>query len=1397
MSINPLNLFHKYTRQWFEAALGAPTPVQAGAWPVIAAGGHTLLSAPTGTGKTLSAFLVFIDEMKTLQRAGKLENGLRLIYISPLKALAGDIRENLHKPLGGILREEIKDGIPPETAGNGISVAIRTGDTTSRERREMIKSPPHILITTPESLYLLLTSVSGQKMLKTAKAVILDELHALIDTKRGAHLMLSLARLDRLCGKPLQRVGLSATIEPLDEVAEYLSYPSKNVNIIAPKMKKDARIEVTSPAGNASFLPEGTIWPEIARSVYECCDGERSVIAFVGGRMHAEKLAFCVNRIAGEGFAKTHHGCVSKEQRHEAETALRSGELRLLCATSSMELGIDVGDIDRVVQIGAPDSISSLMQRLGRAGHNPGRVSVMNIFPRTDAEGLYCGFSAYTACTGGVERMHSPRLCFDVLAQHLVSMATGEGYTVDGVMGVINAAYPFKDVKKDDVKSILGMLAGDYEHKQDWPVRPRILYDRINERVEGDAYSRMLAVSAGGTIPDTGMFAVRAESGAKLGELDEEFVFEARVGDKFLLGAFPWKIMRIDRDSVTVAPANSEGATPPFWRNSRFGRRLQTGVAFGKLMRRLADACAENASRKEAIKPILRDFGLDGDMAAKTADFVCRQIEATGALPDDRTIIAEYFHDSDCGNQLMLHSVFGKQINAPLALLLRDRAARVSDADIGFFCDDDGILLMAGEKNAIPANLLQSINIDEIRPVLEAILPSAPLFHMTFRYNAGRALMMGVRKAAQRQPLWVQRLRGAEMLDSVIGDGGHPLIRETKRECMEDYWDIPGLEAVLGDIKSNAIRVREVLCDTPSPMSLPLRRQAEAVLLYDYNPTTAKITGASRDALKELRQIKPAAEQLAIASERRKLPEDEKHLHSLLMAEGDLTAGELPLPIEWFEALSAEGRALYIEPGLWIAAEHEEQYRTALENGDDATARLDIVRRVLRYRGPQEPSQIAERYFWEEKTALGILNGLCEKGSAVKDDRLYYHADLYERARHGTVAARRRQIKTAPAENYAALAANRLWIPAPPGEQMEKALKALAGKAFLPELWENALLPVRVNGYNPNLLDAALSSGDVFWNISGENASKEAGQFRLGFYSYGDIDWDADIAEAAEALEGGEKAAYEALLRRGASFISGLGIAESGKAFDALLSLAEKGLVHADSFAPVRQWIEREKTKNCTAKRRINARVSAFSAGRWEITRPLKRLTVEEYLDRAFDKNVVLCRETAGDMGISWGAALETLRIWEYTGKARRGYFVYGMSGAQFIRDREFAGTVAALESPPDGITWLAASDPAQSWGRILPHLENRSFICVPGTAAALKKGVPTALFEKHGRELRVFDFESLPEALNIFAENFKKRRIFPFLKKLSVKKYPKEAAKALKGAGFIPVMMDFELYRG
>lgn len=1384
--MNCLEMFDTTTEEWFRGTLGEPTAVQEAAWPAIAAGGHVLVSAPTGTGKTLSAFLVFLDRLKKQAEEGNLKQELQIIYVSPLKSLASDIRENLRKPLAGIGGEEL------------ITVAVRTGDTPQRERQQMVRKPPHILIITPESLYLMLTGKGGRNILATAQTVIVDELHALIDTKRGAHLMLSLARLDALCGRLLQRVGLSATLAPLDRAAEYLA--PEAVTVVAPVMEKKVQLQILSPYVDSSKPKKDPVWQELSALVYRYCQGNRSVIAFVEGRRYAEKLAYYVNLLGGEGFARVHHGSLSREQRQEVEQSLREGKLRLLCATSSMELGIDVGEIDQVLQVGCPRSISGTMQRLGRAGHNPCRTSVMYLFPRTAAECVQCGMTARLAREARVEQVNPPEGCLDILAQHLVSMAACRGYEVDEVLEILPRAWPFRHVTKEDVRALLCMLAGDYEHRRDVPVRPRVLYDRIHEKVEGDGYSRMLAVSGGGTIPDKGLYTVRTEEGVKVGEADEEFVYETRLGDRFLLGAFAWKVTHIGRESVTVTQTSMEGARIPFWKGELKGRSKETGMLFGRMFRELREA-EEDGRLEEA----LGELGLDQAASLLAAGYLRRQMAVTGGLPDDRTILVEHFRDQSGNSQMMIHSVFGRRINGPLALLAAQAAREETGMDVGSVDEEDGLLIYAYGDKPLPEGLLGRLDPETVLPVLSAMLPATSLFNMAFRYNCGRALMMGV-KGSGRHPLWMQRLRSAEMLNQVVGEQDHPLMRETRQECMRQLWDAEGVRELLLRIRSGEILVREIYTDTPSPMSLPLQWSQEAAVMYDYAPTPRGIHRAVENALKgEQELLRPGAAELSQVQSRDRLPEDWKQLHSLLMTEGDLAAGELDVPVEWLEKLSARGRAVYLEQGLWIAAEQREEYSAMLGGFDGEgfqeeawpDAAIPIVRRMLRYRGGASVLQTARRYGLSEEAAESVLEELCRREEAVAREETeegcekirYYHAEVYRRARSKTLKSRREEIATCAPAAYAALVFSRIRRAAPPEESLKMAVASLAGTELPAGMWEELVLPARVKNYRETLLDGFLATGEYFWRMGQDG--------RLGFEAAEQVEWDSAPQVPWELLSEKEKLVAEALERRGASFAQGLGGVLSGESpLDTLLSLMEKGVVRADSFVPVRQWLNREKGKKAPARQRVGARVKTLQAGRWDLVRPMRALSVQEQMDGCFDRYFILCRETAAACRLPWQEALALLRVQEYTGQVRRGYFVKGLSGAQFIRSGDFERVTAALRHPAEDMFWLNAADPAQPWGKLLPHEQGKAFINVPGTAVCFQAGVPVALLERQGRILRVLESAGLADALRLFGEEFRRGRIFPVRKRIVVKEYPAEAAVMLEESGFIREMQDYTLYR-
>lgn len=1332
--------FSENTREWFKTAVGEPTPVQQEAWRAVAQGGDVLISAPTGTGKTLAAFLYALDALAA--RRFCLEDKLEIIYISPLKALGNDIRENLKKPLTGLGL----DGI--------VRTAVRTGDTTQTERARMTRRPPHILITTPESLHLMLTSARSRKMLATASTVIIDEVHSVMGSKRGAHMMLSLERLDALCERRLQRIALSATVKPLDVAANYVS-GGRGARIIAPEVKKALDIRVELAEEDMRVLPNHSIWPSIAEKAYELSLHARTMLAFVDGRQQAERLAHNINLIAGERCARTHHGCVSKEQRLEAEEQLRSGELRILCCTSSMELGIDVGDIDLVLQIGAPRSIAGELQRAGRAGHGPGRVSSLIVYPKTGADSFAAALAARGGLEGMIEMVSPPEKCFDVLAQHVVSMAAADELTVDEALEIINGAWNFRDVSREELEGVLRMLAGDFEHSREKPVRPRIIYDRINDVIAGDQYTRMLAYANVGTIPDRGWYGVHLADGTRLGELDEEYVYEARIGDKFLLGAFAWRINEITRDRVIVAPATPDGAQPPFWKGDMTGRPVETGRYYGRLMREM-NAAHENGRIGECIS----GYPVSADALTAIKRHIDSQVEATGCLPDDRTIIFEHFNDDAGEDQLMVHSVFGLRVNRVLAILLRHAAQRMTGRDVRGYDDDDGLLLYI-LGGSMPDGLMGQLDPDTAWQLLDALLPSENQFAMAYRYAAARAGMMGMHRGG-RQPLWVQRLRGSESLAGAVRQEGHPLIEEALRECRDDMLDITGAIDVLRGVRSGEIRIVELHRDAPSPMALPLRRQIEAELMYDtVIPTKAKEVSAE-----QLKAIEPDRAAVEKRFERNVTIDSPERLHSVLMAEGDMIPGEADVPGEWFEKLAAAGRAMYIEPGLWIAAEHAEEYA-----GEDLER---IVRRLIRFRGAQDARSVGQRYAISEARATELLERLSGKGDAMPYEGMYIHPDIYESAQRLTISMRRAEIATVPPERLARMVAATADIPGSAQARMHAAMEGLADTELPAAAWEDIVLPRRVPGYRINMLDQLLAEGDLTCVLR-----TEGGKPFVQFVRAEDVSLD-DYVPAQRAPEelmpilqvlekGGAQFDYVVSKRLG-------GMQVTGK----LHRLFRLGLVRQDSFAPVRHMLD--------TRTRMEPKQSA---GRWSRAGEVIARSVDEIIAMNFRRLPILCRETC--VGIPWAEALERLRMLEMAGEVRRGYYVSGLSGAQFTAKERFAEVTAALASENQDITCLNAADPAQLWGKVLRHMDGREFLCVPGTAVVMRGGVPVCVFERSGGVLRAF--EAVPEAVKCFAEAFRARRIFPGKHRIVLKDYPKHMAKALEKAGFTREALEYVIY--
>ncbi|MGH2847762.1 MAG: DEAD/DEAH box helicase, partial [Thermoleophilaceae bacterium] len=792
MPSDPLSSFTPRVRDWFARSFERPTPAQARAWPAIASGANVLVSAPTGSGKTLAAFLWGLDRLVSDPGRG------RLVYVSPLKALSYDVEKNLRAPLKGI--------------GGEVSVAIRTGDTPQKERQAMLRTPPDVLITTPESLYLMLTS-RARELLAETDSVIVDEIHAVARTKRGAHLALTLERLEHVAGRPLQRIGLSATQRPLEEVGRFLVGAGRDCRIVNAGVRKPLDLKIHVPVENMSEPDSGqgeglqeirdsaatqrSIWPAIYPELLDLVRRHRSTIVFVNNRRGAERLAVRLNELAAEQdgkdtpalMARAHHGSLAREERLVVEDLLKSGELPCLVATSSLELGIDMGAVDLVIQVESPKSVTAGLQRIGRAGHGVGEVSRGRIFPKFRADLLECAVVAKRMRDGDIEPTVVLRNPLDVLAQQVVAAtATGDEWKVPELHDVIRRAYPFSELSRELLDSVLDMLDGRYPSEEFAELRPRIVWDRVADTIRARRGALQLAVTNAGTIPDRGLYGVHLPDGRRVGELDEEMVYEARAGQTFLLGASTWRIEEITRDRVIVTPAPGAPGAVPFWRGDGVGRPKELGEAIGAFSREAVD---------RAPAELAAEHDLDRRAAANLVAYLREQRDATRVVPSDRTIVIERFRDEIGDWRLCVLSPYGGRVHAAWALALsariRDRFGLESDA----IWSDDGIIVHLPDADEAPSADLVLVQPDELEELVVRELSSSALFGARFRENAARALLLPRARPGKRTPLWQQRLKAQSLLEVAKRYGQFPIVLETYRECLRDVFDLPGLEALL------------------------------------------------------------------------------------------------------------------------------------------------------------------------------------------------------------------------------------------------------------------------------------------------------------------------------------------------------------------------------------------------------------------------------------------------------------------------------------------------------------------------------------------------------------------------------------------------------------------------
>lgn len=1147
-----LTRFHPLVRKWFKATFGKPSDPQQQGWPAIASGEHTLILAPTGTGKTLAAFLWELNELITRGEKEALPNAVHLLYISPLKALNNDIQRNLDRPLRELRELFGAEGKQfPE-----IRVGVRTGDTPASARARMLRKSPHILITTPESLNIMLTTLKGRGMFSGVRAVIVDEIHAIAGSKRGAHLALTLERLEALVEKAPQRIGLSATQRPLEEVARFLggceerngAQSFRPVTIVDCGLTKEMQINIESPVADLANVG-GSIWPAVAPLVLRHIEASKTTLVFVNNRAQAEKIAARVNKLADTEIALPYHGSLARERRLVLEERLKAGSLRALVTTSSLELGIDIGSVDLVIQLQSPKRVASALQRIGRAGHTLGVASRGVLVPtfRDDAVEIAAIVAAMRA--GDVEPTHVVQNALDVLAQVVVAAVSVDEWVTADLHQLVRRAYSYHQLSRSAFDEVLEMLSGKYPSDVAAELEPRITWDRVHDRLIGSRAARMTAVISGGTIPDRGLYTVNLPDRTRLGELDEEFVHESRMGDVFQLGSSTWRIAAIEHDRVVVTPAPGTPARMPFWHGEYMARSLMLSHRVGALRRELAEA--PNEQRLAA------EYGCDAATANSLVKYIASQRAATGVVPDDRNIVIEQFRDETGAVRIVIHAAFGGRINAPWGMALAQRVREaINETDLQVQTTDDGIMLRLPDLGmAAPIQSLLGLSGAEAEQLVMEEVGSTSLFGARFRMNAARALLLPRGNPRRRMPLWLQRLKSLDLLEVVRQFPSFPILVETYREVLQDAFDMEGLKETLAEIASGAIRIHAVQTDVPSPFAASLQfgfvmdwlygddtpraEQRAALLSIDRALLDEVMGGEGSDDITRDTIEQTLAERRGTAPGRRARTDDE--LAHLLDRAGDLTEAEVRARIASEEEgargdplakLLESGRVIAIPLGpdestewrfvltetypRYVSAFGAEQLRLVrgtidLAERDAAdlvpdvlrhaaintsVARREILARFLTQSGPVTVAEVCARYGWPREWIESRLTEWERTGKLMRgkfrrevQDIEWAPRRLVEIARRRALAALRKQIEAVELPAFAAFMQR--WQHLDERDRLdgaggaETAVRQLYGIARPPIAWDRDYLRSRINAYDPASLSQFSASGEPVWSGEG------------------------------------------------------------------------------------------------------------------------------------------------------------------------------------------------------------------------------------------------------------------------------------------------------------------------
>jgi ATP-dependent Lhr-like helicase len=1417
-----LDLFGPATRQWFAASFAGPTPAQDHGWPKIAEGHHTLIHAPTGSGKTLAAFLWGIDRLMAEPVPAE-RRRCRLLYVSPLKALAYDIDRNLRAPLAGITNAARSAGL--EAAD--ITTAMRTGDTPSEDRRRMLRHPPDILITTPESLYLMLTS-SVREILAPVRWVIVDEIHSIAASKRGSHLALSLERLEQITEAPPQRIGLSATQRPLEAIGEFLGggtptdagWEPRPVAIVDAPRDRRLEIEVVVPVddmtrpdldGDPEEPPRRSIWPAVYPRLLDLIRSHRSTIVFANSRSLVERMAAELNTLAGEEIAKAHHGSVAREQRVAIEDALKRGDLPCVVATSSLELGVDMDAVDLVLLVESPTSVARGLQRVGRAGHQVGVPSRAKVFPKHRGDLLEATVVVDRMRTGLIEETRIPSNPLDVLAQQVVAAVAVEDWKVDDLYDMFRRAAPFADLGREPFEATLDMLSGRYPSDDFAELRPRIVWDRVAGMLRARDNARMLAVTNPGTIPDRGLYRVVLPEGGRVGELDEEMVYESRVGDTFVLGSTTWRITEITADRVAVIPAPGEPvARLPFWHGDRPGRPLETGRAVGQFVRTFGALDPQTARAK-----LIEDYRLDARAAANLIQFLTEEREATGVLPSDRTIVVQQFRDEIGDWRVVVLSPFGARIHAPWAMAAARRLRERHGGETDAVWSDDGIILRFPDAEEIPDSSELILDPEEVERLVIAEAGESALFAARFREAAARALLLPRRRPGRRTPLWLQRRKATGLLDVAGRYPSFPIVLETYREILQDHFDVPALREVLAEIRSRKIRVAQVETAGPSPFASSLMFDFIASFLYEYDAPPAErralaLTldhGLLRDLLgePELRDLLSPVEAETLELELQRLAEDRRvsgsdGIGDLLRHLGPLTAPEIEArarePERVAEALAdleREHRVIAVRVGgarHWAAAEDAGRLRDALgiqpppgvpaaylEPVDDPLG--DVVSRYARTHAPFTPAEAAESLGLPPAVITDTLERLERRGRVTRGafrpvgaDREWVDVDVLRRLRRRSLAAARSEVEAADPAAFS-LFLTRWHGLASPGRgatRLVEVIRRLQGVALPASILEADVLPARLD-YSADMLDALTASGEVVWIGRGPLGARDG---RVGLYLRDQVPllaWPLDLEIPAGELH---EVIRNHLAERGASFFRDLYDAAGGgdpdTVLDAIWDLVWAGLVTNDTLAPLRARLwGRARRVGRRGPRLPSASAPPSGSGRWYLVADLSArssLDTEKAMARAdqlLERHGIITGGAVRAEAVPGGFAglSPILAAMEEAGRVRRGYFVDGLGGSQFA----LPGALDRLraESETGGTLVVAAADPANPYGAAIPWPEtdagrpSRS----AGAHAILIDGHMAAFLERGGRTILTFteDDGTLDRIAAALADHAARRR--------------------------------------